>query len=216
MLGPPGAGKGTQAQRLAATMGLAHIATGDMFRANVRNETDLGKLAKTYMDQGDLVPDQVTIAMLLERLDRPDASPGSLLDGFPRTLQQAEALDAALAERSQQVDRVLLIDVGAEEVQARLGGRWSCPRDGVVYHESNNPPRIPGKCDQCGGGLVQRDDDRPEAIARRLTVYQDQTAPLIAYYQQAGKLVRINGEQSPAAVERDLQAALGAAVGGDG
>ncbi len=209
LLGPPGAGKGTQAAHLAAATGLAHIATGDMFRDNVRNQTELGVLAKRYMDKGELVPNEVTIRMLLERLDRPDAESGSLLDGFPRTVEQAQALDEALAARGQQVDRVLLIEVSAEQVQARLGGRWSCPTDGAVYHQVHNPPKQSGLCDRCGGPLVQRDDDQPEAISRRLTVYEDQTAPLIAYYEQVGKLARVNGEQSPEAVKDDLLAVLG-------
>ena len=208
LLGPPGAGKGTQAARLVEATGLVHVATGDMFRENVRGGTELGLLAKSYMDRGELVPDEVTIAMLRERLDRPDAAAGSLLDGFPRTTEQARALDDALAERDQAVDAALLIDVPPDEVRARLGGRWTCAADGAVYHETNNPPAAAGVCDGCGAALTQRDDDTPAAIDRRLTVYERQTAPLIAFYESAGRLVRIDGARAPADVGADLLAAL--------
>ena len=209
LLGPPGAGKGTQAARIVEATGLVHVATGDMFRENVRGGTELGTLANQFMDRGELVPDEVTIGMLRDRLDRPDAAGGSLLDGFPRTVEQAQALDSALAARDQQVDAALLIDVPADIVRARLGGRWTCPSDGSVYHETNNPPQTAGACDRCGEALIQRDDDTPDAIDRRLTVYQDQTAPLIAYYEQAGKLIRVDGAREPAPVTDDLLAALG-------
>ncbi len=209
LLGPPGAGKGTQAERLARETGLAHVATGDLFRENVRNGTDLGQTARAYMDRGELVPDEVTIRMLLERLDRPDARAGAMLDGFPRTVEQARALDTALAGRRQQVDKVLLIDVRPEEVRRRLSGRWTCPADATVYHAVNRPPRQAGRCDLCGAALIQRDDDTPEAIARRLQVYADQTAPLIDYYTRARRLVRVAGEQDVNAVSRDLLAAVG-------
>ena len=208
LLGPPGAGKGTQAARLVEATGLVHVATGDMFRENVRGGTELGLLAKSYMDRGELVPDEVTIAMLRERLDRPDAAAGSLLDGFPRTTEQARALDDALAQRGQAVDAALLIDVPPDEVRARLGGRWTCAADGAVYHETNNPPAAAGVCDGCGAALTQRDDDTPAAIDRRLTVYERQTAPLIAFYEAAGRLVRIDGARAPADVSADLLAAL--------
>ena len=208
LLGPPGAGKGTQAVDLAKETGLVHVATGDMFRENVRGGTELGVIAKQYMDKGELVPDEVTISMLLERLSRDDAHTGSMLDGFPRTLEQAFALDKALEERGQRVDRVLLIEVSPDEVQRRLGGRWTCPTDGAIYHETNKPPAVAGKCDDCGSALIQRDDDKPEAITRRLTVYNEQTAPLIGYYTEAGKLTSVNGEQSPEAVRADLLNAL--------
>ena len=212
LLGPPGAGKGTQAARIVQATGLVHVATGDMFRENVRGGTDLGRLAKQYMDRGELVPDAVTIAMLRERMDRPDAAAGSLLDGFPRTVGQARALDDALGERDQAVDAALLIDVPPGEVRARLGGRWTCPADGSVYHETNNPPKTAGACDRCGGALTQRDDDTPHAIDRRLSVYAQQTAPLIAFYETAGRLVRIDGARPPADVGADLLAALPAAL----
>ena len=208
LLGPPGAGKGTQAVNLAKATGLVHVATGDMFRENVRGGTELGVLAKQYMDKGELVPDEVTIRMLLDRLDRDDAEAGAMLGGFPRTVEQAEALDQALGDRSQQVDKVLLIDVSAAEVQQRLGGRWTCPDDGSVYHEVNNPPKSAGKCDNCGTTVIQRDDDEPGAIGRRLKVYEDQTAPLIEYYGAAGKLTRVDGERSTDAVGTDLLSAV--------
>jgi adenylate kinase len=208
LLGPPGAGKGTQAVNLAKTTGLVHVATGDMFRENVRGGTELGVLAKQYMDKGELVPDDVTIRMLLDRLDRDDAEAGAMLDGFPRTVEQAHALDQALGTRCQQVDLVLLIDVSPEEVQRRLGGRWTCPEDGSVYHEANNPPQSAGKCDNCSTALIQRDDDEPEAIGRRLKVYEDQTSPLIEYYTTAGKLTAIDGERSTDAVGADLLKAV--------
>ena len=212
LLGPPGAGKGTQAARIAQATGLAHIATGDMFRENVRNGTELGLAARQYMDRGELVPDEVTIVMLLERLDQPDAAAGILLDGFPRTVEQARALDDALAAAGEHVHKALLIHVAAHVVRARLSGRWCCPQDGSVYHEVNNPPEHRGKCDLDGTVLVQRDDDTPDAIDRRLAVYDEQTTPLIGYYQAAGKLVRIDGERPPQQVGASLLAAIGAEV----
>jgi adenylate kinase len=208
LLGPPGAGKGTQALHLAAATGLVHLATGDMFRDHLRRQTDLGRLAQTYMDRGALVPDDVTIRMLLQRLDQADAAAGSILDGFPRTLAQAHALDTALTGRQQRVDHVLLIDVSPQEVTARLSGRWTCPTDGAIYHQTHTPPRTPGQCDRCQTPLVQRDDDQPDAIAHRLQVYQEQTTPLIAHYQGAGILTRINGQQPPDAVRQELLNAL--------
>ena len=209
MLGPPGAGKGTQAGHVAEATGQAHLATGDMFRENVRGGTELGLLAKGYMDRGELVPDEVTIAMLLDRLERPDAAAGALLDGFPRTVEQAEALDAALAGRDGEIAAALLIDVAEAEILRRLGGRWSCADCAAVYHEVFNPPKVERACDRCSNALMQRDDDQPEAISKRLRVYQDQTAPLIEFYERQGKLKRVNGEQEPGAVGADLLAALG-------
>ena len=208
MLGPPGAGKGTQAANLAEATGQVHVATGDMFRENVRGGTELGVLAKSYMDRGELVPDNVTISMLLERLGRPDAAAGALFDGFPRTVEQAGALDAALSERDSAISVALLIDVAEEEILRRLGGRWSCADCGAVFHEVFNPPKTERKCDACSNDLMQRDDDQPEAISRRLRVYEEQTAPLIQFYEQQGKLVRVDGEQPPDAVGADLLAAL--------
>ena len=179
-----------------------------MFRENVRNQTELGQQAQRYMDRGELVPDQLTIQMLLDRLNREDAQLGSLLDGFPRTIEQAEALDAALAEQNAQISAALLIHVENEEVLRRLGGRWSCPECGAVFHQTFSPPQTEGACDRCSAALIQRDDDQPEAINRRLQVYAQQTEPLIDYYQRSGKLRRIDGARQPDAVAADLLAAL--------
>lgn len=208
LLGPPGAGKGTQAVNLAERTGLLHLATGDMFRENVRNQTELGKEAQRYMERGELVPDELTISMLLDRLNREDAQLGSLLDGFPRTTEQAEALDAALAEQDAEIAAALLIEVANDEVLRRLGGRWSCPDCGAVFHAVFSPPQVDGTCDRCPGALIQRDDDQPEAIRRRLDVYAQQTAPLIDYYERSGKLRRVDGAREPDAVGADLLAAL--------
>ncbi len=208
LLGPPGAGKGTQAVNLAERTGLLHLATGDMFRENVRNQTELGKEAQRYMERGELVPDELTISMLLDRLNREDAQLGSLLDGFPRTTEQAEALDTALAEQDAEIAAALLIEVANDEVLRRLGGRWSCPDCGAVFHAVFSPPQVEGTCDRCPGALIQRDDDQPEAIRRRLDVYAQQTAPLIDYYERSGKLRRVDGARAPDAVGADLLAAL--------
>ena len=210
LLGPPGAGKGTQAVQTAERTGLLHLSTGDMFRENLRNGTELGNLAKTYMDQGELVPDDVTIRMLLERIGRGDARAGCLFDGFPRTVEQARALDEALAAQGGEIAATVLIDVSSEEITRRLGGRVSCAACGSVFHRIFNPPSDDQPC--CGEvNLIQREDDQPQAIANRLQVYADQTEPLVAYYRDAGKLSTVNGEQSPEAVGRDLLAALDAA-----
>ena len=207
LLGPPGAGKGTQAVQTAERTGLLHLSTGDMFRENLRNGTELGNLAKTFMDKGELVPDDVTIRMLLERISRDDARSGCLFDGFPRTVEQARALDEALSEQGNEIAVTVLIDVSNEEITRRLGGRVSCASCGSVFHEIFNPPNTESPCcDQVN--MIQRDDDKPEAIANRLQVYADQTEPLVAYYRQAGKLSSVNGEQSPQAVGEDLLAAL--------
>jgi adenylate kinase len=209
LLGPPGAGKGTQAALISQQAGVAHIATGDLFRENIRNQTELGMQAKAFVDKGALVPDELTVRMLLDRLDRPDTQQGALLDGFPRTVEQARALDEALKQRGQAVDEVLYIKVGEEEVVRRLAGRWTCRNCGAVYHEVFNPPKQPGKCDLCGGELYQRDDDKPETVRNRLSVYTRQTAPLIDYYKDQGKLLEVNGEQEADAVGRDLLKAAG-------
>ncbi len=209
LLGPPGAGKGTQAVAIAQQAGIAHVATGDLFRESIRNQTELGKQAKVYVDRGELVPDQITVGMLLDRLERPDTQKGVLLDGFPRTVDQARALDEALKERAQAVDKVLYINVGEEEVVRRLAGRWTCRQCGAVYHQVFSPPKEAGKCDQCGGELYQRDDDKPETVRNRLGVYNQQTAPLIDYYQRQGKLVEVNGEAGAEAVGKDLLKAAG-------
>jgi adenylate kinase len=208
LLGPPGAGKGTQAALLAEARSLAHIATGDMFREAMRSGSEVGQQAKAYMDRGELVPDEITIRMLLERLTQPDCAGGCMLDGFPRNLEQAKALDTALTERGQAVDYVAYIRVSEEELTERLGGRWTCRQCGAVYHQRNSPPATAGRCDQCGGELYQRSDDQPETIRRRLTVYFRDTAPLVEYYRQRGKLIEVDGQQGIEAVGRALLNAL--------
>lgn len=208
LLGAPGAGKGTQAQTLSQVMGLAHVASGDIFRENLRQGTELGLLAKGYMDRGELVPDEITIKMVLERINAPDCAKGCLLDGFPRTLEQAQALDRALAERGAAIAKVLYIKVSDAELLQRLSGRWICRSCQAPYHEVNSPPKVAGKCDQCGGELYQRADDTIETAKNRLEVYFAQTMPLIQYYVQASKLMEVNGEQSIEAVGRDSIAVL--------
>ena len=213
LLGPPGAGKGTQAALVSQQAGVAHVATGDLFRENIRNQTPLGMEAKAFVDKGALVPDEITVRMLLDRLDHPDTQKGALLDGFPRTVEQARALDEALKQRGQAVEKVLYINVGEEEVVRRLAGRWTCRRCGAVYHQVFSPPKQAGKCDQCGGELYQRDDDKPETVRNRLGVYTQQTAPLIDYYRGQGKLLEVNGEQDAGAVGKDLLKAAGLPAG---
>jgi adenylate kinase len=195
LLGPPGAGKGTQAQRIAAATGLLHISTGDMFRENVKNGTPLGKQANEYMSTGALVPDELTIKMLLERISRDDAKAGAMFDGFPRNVVQAEALDTALKAQDAKVDRALLISVRDEELVSRLGGRWICRSCGRLYHEKNDPPKKPGVCDVDQGELYQREDDRPEVVLSRLEK-QKPPAALIDHYRAAGVLKEVDGEQS--------------------
>jgi len=207
LLGPPGAGKGTQAQRLAAATRLLHISTGDMFRENVKNGTELGKLANSFMAKGDLVPDEVTIRMLLERIGRPDAEAGAMFDGFPRNVVQAVALDEALAARGAKIDRALYIFVHDEELMSRLSGRWICRNCGTLYHERNDPPAKPGVCDKCGGELYQREDDRPEVVATRLQK-QKPPAELIEHYRQSGVLREIDGERPLDAVTASLLEAI--------
>ena len=193
-LGAPGAGKGTQAARVAEELKLAHIATGDMFREAQKRGTELGMQAKSYMEKGMLVPDEITIKMLLERISAPDCEHGVIFDGFPRNLKQAEALDEALAEQSKTINKVVYIRVSEEELMGRLSGRWICRQCQTPYHAINSPPKIQGKCDQCGGELYQRPDDTEETVKERLQVYFEQTAPLIEYYTQAGKLLEVDGE----------------------
>ena len=192
-LGAPGAGKGTQAADVAKALKLAHIATGDMFRDAQKKGTALGLKAKEYMDQGKLVPDEITVAMLLERIAAPDCREGVIFDGFPRTLAQAEALDKALTKQTKTIDKVVYIKVAEEELLTRLSGRWICRQCQTPYHEVTSPPKIKGKCDRCGGELYQRDDDKPATIKERLKVFFAQTAPLIDYYTKTGKLTEVNG-----------------------
>lgn len=207
LLGPPGAGKGTQAQRIAEATKLLHISTGDMFRENVKNETPLGKLANEYMSKGELVPDEVTIKMLLERISREDAKAGAMFDGFPRNVVQAKALDEALRGQGAKVDFALLISVRDEELVSRLGGRWICRNCGRLYHERNDPPKSPGVCDACGGELYQRDDDKPDVVRSRLEK-QKPPADLIEHYRAAGVLKEIDGEQPLDAVTAALLEAI--------
>lgn len=207
LLGPPGAGKGTQAKRIAEATGLLHISTGDMFRENVKQQTELGKLADTYMSKGALVPDEVTINMLLERIARPDAAQGAMFDGFPRNVTQAIALDDALAGRDARIDHALLISVADEELVARLSGRWICRNCGALYHERNDPPTKAGVCDKCGGELYQREDDRPDVVRQRLEL-QKPPAALIEHYRSAGVLSEIDGQRSLDDVSKSLLEAI--------
>lgn len=213
LLGMPGAGKGTQAEQLAQALNIPHVASGDLFREHLEKGTELGRQARAYMDRGDLVPDEVTIGMIAERISRPDCADGFILDGFPRTVAQAEALERLLSQRRERLGLVAFIKVREEVALARLAGRWTCRGCGMVYHTLFNPPRQPGVCDVCGGELYQRSDETEEAHRRRLQVYQEQTAPLVDYYRRAGLLVEINGEQSIDDVQADLRAAVEAACG---
>ena len=208
LLGAPGAGKGTQAKILAQKLGLPHISSGDIFRENLKNDTELGRLAREYMSKGELVPDDVTIAMIRERLSRPDCAQGAILDGFPRTPAQAEALDGMLQELGGKVDVVPFIHVPEEVLVERLSGRWICRANGHIFHEKFNPPKVPGVCDYDGSELYQREDDRPEVVRERIRVYYEQTAPLIEYYRQRGLLREIDGTQSIEQVTEALLAAL--------
>ena len=194
LLGAPGAGKGTQAVRLAEALDIPHISSGDLFRENLKNETGLGLLAKSYMDKGELVPDDVTIAMVMDRLGQPDCVGGAILDGFPRTLAQAKALDEALARQGQQIVVAPYICVAEETLLARLGGRWTCKQCKAVYHQLFSAPKVMGVCDVCGGVLYQRADDTPETHKKRIDVYMELTQPLIDYYRSAGVLREIDGE----------------------
>ncbi|HIE17341.1 MAG TPA: adenylate kinase [Dehalococcoidia bacterium] len=193
-LGAPGAGKGTQAAIISQKLGLAHIASGDLFREAVAKGAELGKTVKAYMDKGVLVPDKVTIQLVSERLNEPDCKSGCIFDGFPRTIEQAKALDEMLASRNAAIDKAVYIKVPQKELLKRLGGRWICRVCQTPYHEITSPPKVPGKCDKCGGKLYQRSDDTEETIKERLRVYFEQTTPLLDYYKAADKLVTVNGE----------------------
>ena len=212
LLGPPASGKGTQAARLRDDLGLAHVASGDLFRENLRSETELGIKARAYMERGELVPDDVTIAMVMDRLGPEDCARGALLDGFPRTIPQAEALDAALAARGQSITIVLNVAVPDDVLVERVSGRRMCPVCGEAYHVDFSPPRGPGRCDKDGGTLYQRDDDKPGIVRQRLSVYWEQTSPLIDYYRDRGLLVEIDGDRSIDVVTCALLAAIAAAA----
>ena len=193
MLGAPGAGKGTQAKKIAAKYGIPHISTGDIFRANIKNGTELGKKAKTYMDQGLLVPDELVVDLVVDRVNQEDCENGYVLDGFPRTIPQAEALDKALAAQGQKMDYAIDVDVPDENIVRRMGGRRACVGCGATYHLEYAPTRQEGICDVCGGELILRDDDKPETVLKRLGVYHEQTQPLIEYYTNQGILKTVDG-----------------------
>jgi adenylate kinase len=208
LFGPPGAGKGTQAERLRKDFELPYIATGDMLRTNVKDQTDLGKQAKAFMDAGDLVPDDLIVAMAADRLAQDDAQDGFILDGFPRTIQQAQALDKQLSDMGRRVTAALLIDTPDEEVIRRLSGRRMCVKSGHSYHVEFDPPKHEGVCDQDGSRLVQRDDDKPEVIENRLRVYHEKTKPLVDYYDKLGLMRRIDGTREPADVHGHIRAVI--------
>ncbi len=208
LLGAPGAGKGTQAEGLSATLSIPHVASGDIFREALEEGTELGLLAKSYIEKGDLVPDKVTIAMVQKRVAASDCERGAILDGFPRTIEQAEALENALAEDGKSVCVVLYIKVSTETLMARLGGRWICRNCGAVYHSLFDPPKEAGKCDKCGGELYQRSDDTPGVQRKRIDVYLAQTAPLIEHYRSKGLLMDVEGDKSVEEVQHDMQKAI--------
>ena len=193
MLGAPGAGKGTQAKKIAAKYEIPHISTGDIFRANIKNGTELGKKAKTYMDQGLLVPDELVVDLVVDRVNQEDCSKGYVLDGFPRTIPQAEALDKALAAQGQKMDYAIDVDVPDQNIVQRMGGRRACVGCGATYHLVYAAPKTEGICDTCGAELILRDDDKPETVEKRLGVYHEQTQPLIDYYPKAGILKTVDG-----------------------
>ncbi len=209
LLGPPGAGKGTQAQLIAEKAQVPHISSGDIFRENLKKQTELGKLAEGYIKCGQLVPDDVTVRMVQARLGQPDCVRGALLDGFPRTITQAEALDFFLASMGARIESVLYISVPHDVLVERLCGRWTCRAEGHVYHEKYHPPRQAGICDLDGSELYQRDDDKAETVKERIQVYQTQTQPLIEYYRGKGVLREIDGNQSIEEVSRDILAVIG-------
>jgi adenylate kinase len=208
LIGPPGAGKGTQAKVIAEKYDLVHISSGDLFRENLKNQTELGKQAQGYMSRGELVPDSLTISMVRERVSRPDCKNGALLDGFPRTPAQADALTEMLKEFNSKVELVPLIDVPSDVLVERLCGRWTCRAQGHVFHEKFNPPQKPGLCDFDGSELYQREDDQESTVLNRIKVYTEQTAPLIEYYSKNGLLVKIDGTQSIEKVTESLLAAI--------
>jgi adenylate kinase len=206
LLGPPGAGKGTQAKRLQERYGLLQLATGDMLRAAVTSGSGLGQRVKAIMEAGRLVPDAIMIEMIADRIDQPDCATGFILDGFPRTVPQAEALDAMLTERGRALDHVILMEVDEKALVARIAGRVTCPDCGASYNERSNPPRIAGKCDNCGGAdLVHRADDRPEAVKTRFEAYRNQTAPILPYYRARGILRAVDGMAPIDEVTREIE-----------
>jgi len=212
-LGAPGAGKGTQAAIISRKFGLAHIASGDLFRQSVEKGTELGKSVKAYMDKGALVPDKVTIQLISERLNEPDCKLGCVFDGFPRTIEQAKALDKMLAGRGWAIDKAVYIEVPEQELLKRLGGRWICRKCQTPYHEVTSPPKTPGNCDKCGGELYQRSDDNEETVKERLKVYFAQTTPVFDYYKKDGKLVSVDGKLGIEEVSEKIIGVLGPKLG---
>ena len=210
MLGAPGAGKGTQAKKIADKYQVPHISTGDIFRANIKEGTELGMKAKSFMDQGLLVPDEITIGMLLDRIHKADCEKGYVLDGFPRTIPQAESLTKALSELSETIDYAIDVDVPDENIVNRMSGRRACLTCGATFHTEFAPPKKEGVCDICGAPLVLRDDDKPETVQKRLSVYHEQTQPLIEYYKKAGVLATVDGTQEMNDVFRSIAEILGA------
>lgn len=210
MLGAPGAGKGTQAKKIAGKYGIPHISTGDIFRANIKNGTELGKKAKTYMDQGLLVPDELVVDLVVDRVQQEDCVKGYVLDGFPRTIPQAESLDAALAKLGDRVDYAINVEVPDENIINRMGGRRACVGCGATYHVVFNAPKTENVCDTCGEKLILRDDDKPETVKKRLDVYHEQTQPLIDYYEKAGVLKEVDGTVDMEAVFQAIVQILGA------
>ncbi|EPD9049561.1 adenylate kinase [Listeria monocytogenes] len=208
LMGLPGAGKGTQAEQIVEKYNIPHISTGDMFRAAMKNNTELGRKAKSFMDNGDLVPDEVTNGIVRERLSEDDAKGGFLLDGFPRTVEQAQELENILSDLGTELDAVINIDVEKDVLMKRLTGRWICRTCGKTYHEIYNPPKVAGKCDLDGGELYQRDDDKKETVEKRLNVNMKQTKPLLDFYSEKGKLHNINGEQDIKDVFVDVEKIL--------
>jgi len=219
MIGAPGAGKGTQTDILSQEMNLPHIASGDLFRQALEERTEVGLLAKSYIDKGELVPDEITIKMILERINQPDCASGFLLDGFPRTLDQAEVLDKALTEQERSIGKAIYIEVPHEELVKRLSGRWLCRTCQTPYHTISSPPRLPhnlfgeqaktsGKCDKCGGELYQRSDDREETVKERLTIFFAQIAPILDYYKKQNRLIRVNGDLGIQEVAKEIISAL--------
>lgn len=208
LLGPPGSGKGTQGERLQEDFRLPYYATGDILRAAVRDGTEVGEKAKRYMDAGDLVPDEVIIGVIVERLQGNEARDGFILDGFPRTTGQAEALAAAMQELGRKLTAALLIDVPEEELVRRLGGRRTCAEGGHVFHVDLDPPEKEGVCDICGGELIVRDDDKPDVIRHRLEQYREKTEPLVGYFEEQGVLRRVDGSKPPSDVEENIHALL--------
>ena len=209
MLGAPGAGKGTQAKRIAAKYDIPHISTGDIFRANIKNGTELGKKAKEYMDAGNLVPDELVVDLVIDRFKEDDCANGYVLDGFPRTIPQAEALDAALSKLGESIDYVIDVDVPDENIIRRMGGRRTCPNCDSIYHVTYMPPKEEGKCDKCGADLIIREDDKEETVKNRLSVYHEQTQPLKDYYDKQGIVNSVDGTKDREDVFADVVAILG-------